>query len=42
MPVTPESRVAQAGVDWVNVDPANLAIGGDVLRDACQQAEELD
>ena len=32
----------RAGVDWVDADPANFEIGGDVLRDVCQQAEELD
>ena len=40
--VPPPPNQGQAGVDWINADPGTFEIGGDVLRDACQQAEELD
>jgi hypothetical protein len=36
-------RKGKAGVDWITVDAANnLEIGMDVLRIACEQAEEKD
>jgi hypothetical protein len=31
-----------SGVDWIEVDANNLEIGKDVLKDTCEQAEELD
>ena len=36
-----EQNQGRAGVDWVDVDPAHFEIGGDVLRDVCQQAVAL-
>ena len=29
-------------VDWIVTDPRNIEIGKDVLKDACEQAEQLD
>ena len=40
--VPPPPNQGQTGVDWIDADPGTFEIGGDVLRDACQQAEELD
>ncbi len=38
----PPSYPGQPGVDWIDVDVNNFEISKDALKDACEQAEELD
>ena len=38
----PPSYTGTTGIDWILTDPNNLEIGTRVLREACEQAEEMD
>ena len=38
----PPTYTGLPGVDWMDMDPNNFEISKDVLKDTCEQAEELD